>query len=87
MIGITDKKIATHSVKIGMTRGTLYGRAVLGCVRRSTIRQAKAAPYITQMRNEANSISAPMLPTQMNRHEMMPCKATAGPGVDRLTWM
>lgn len=87
MIGITDRKMATSKVKIGKTIGTLYGRGVFGCVRRKTIRQANAAPYITQIRNEANSIRALMSPTQMNINETRPCRATAGPGVDRRTWM
>lgn len=85
MIGIIDRKTATPSVKIGTTNGTLYGRGVFGWVRRRTIRQANAAPYITQMRNEANSISASMSPTQMNRNDIIPCRATAGPGVDFFT--
>lgn len=87
MIGMTDRKTATASVNIGIIIGTLQGRGVLGCVRRRTIRQANAAPYITQMRNEANSMSASMSPTQMNRNETRPWRATAGPGVDRRTWM
>lgn len=74
IIGITDKKIATNNAKIGMTIGTLYGRGTSGWVLRKTRRATKADPYATQIKNEANSMSASMSPTTMNKSVIIPLK-------------
>lgn len=72
IIGVTDKKIATKRAKIGMIIGTLYGRGMSGWVLRRTSKLTNAAPYATQIKNEANSIRASMSPTTMNMNDISP---------------
>lgn len=72
IIGITDKNIETSKMKIGMIVGTRYGLGVSGCVLRRISKPVIHIPYVTQIRKDANSINAVMLPTTMNRKTMMP---------------
>lgn len=73
MMGITDKKTATLTVKMGITMGTRYGRTRFGCVRRRISTHDMAAPYVTQIKNEANSIRVFTSPITTNRNVMKPC--------------
>lgn len=72
IIGIKDRNIETHKMKIGIIVGTRYGLGVSGCVLRRINNPVIHAPYVTQMRKDANSINAVMLPTTMNTKMMTP---------------
>lgn len=72
MIGITDKNNATEMVKIGIKIGTRYGRGTSGIVFRKISTQVMADPYVTQSKNEANSIRAFTSPITTKRNVIKP---------------